>query len=81
MLPPPDHPRACGANVASNSSEDPVNGSSPRVRGKLIPVPVFDVLLRIIPARAGQTCLLAVMVVILSDHPRACGANRMAAAI
>ena len=30
---------------------------------------------RIIPAHAGQTWLVAVMVIILSDHPRACEAN------
>ena len=50
-----DHPRACGANVASNSSEDPVNGSSPRMRGKL--ENSWDALAgqRIIPAHAGQT--------------------------
>ena len=51
----PDHPRACGANNVSVTSDGAVSGSSPRMRGKL---PLFfcsSAVRRIIPAHAGQT--------------------------
>jgi len=32
----PDHPRACGANPAADSSASAISGSSPLVRGKLL---------------------------------------------
>ena len=52
-----DHPRACGANVGDTSIEAFTNGSSPRMRGKLTKQQVHVLLLRIIPAHAGQTSL------------------------
>ena len=50
-----DHPRACGANCSSPINPDGKTGSSPRVRGKprLLGIPAS--IMRIIPARAGQT--------------------------
>ena len=52
-------------------------GSSPRVRGK--PFQRFGRRsdCRIIPARAGQTRFLKPDTVMMSDHPRACGANSL----
>ena len=50
-----DHPRACGANEPFHLSVPVVSGSSPRVRGKRLPVVVRAHSPRIIPARAGQT--------------------------
>ena len=50
-----DHPRACGANTCSAFRSSLPRGSSPRMRGKLITVPVLSVCVRIIPAHAGQT--------------------------
>ena len=52
---PPDHPRACGANLSLLRMLKFLSGSSPRVRGK--PPALVDKSggLRIIPARAGQT--------------------------
>ena len=50
-------------------------GSSPRVRGKLVGVGPCAVILRIIPARAGQTKRKPRGRTGLPDHPRACGAN------
>ena len=32
----PDHPRACGANNGYVSGYGPLDGSSPRMRGKLV---------------------------------------------
>ena len=74
-----DHPRACGANLPKeqNVATDP--GSSPRVRGKLVEFGERAKLLRIIPARAGQTYDKTSPNRLHPDHPRACGANICAA--
>ena len=53
----PDHPRACGANVAPSVAAVRRSGSSPRMRGKLIISRGHGHALRIIPAHAGQTML------------------------
>ena len=72
---PQDHPRACGANACMTGVIDNVDGSSPRMRGKL------DIELhgvgyrRIIPAHAGQTRNHEDHGHLRTDHPRACGAN------
>ena len=71
-----DHPRACGANLVRHASISPYTGSSPRMRGKLGIIPRGRVLLRIIPAHAGQTISGVIQVYPSMDHPRACGANR-----
>ena len=77
-----DHPRACGANDHPTCGKVSENGSSPRVRGKLVRVLGRVALGRIIPARAGQTVALLSAANAPPDHPRACGANppRMASA-
>ena len=71
----PDHPRACGANSTVDVLAALVDGSSPRVRGKLIRGIDVVCLARIIPARAGQTLMPSQILPHISDHPRACGAN------
>ena len=50
-----DHPRACGANQISVVIPFDVNGSSPRMRGKLRGLVLAVDEHRIIPAHAGQT--------------------------
>ena len=55
----PDHPRACGANVWLMRSASSHFGSSPRMRGKLLFYPLFCSIIRIIPAHAGQTCVMS----------------------
>ena len=75
--PTPDHPRACGANPFSGLAVALIAGSSPRVRGKPRFGRAESVVLRIIPARAGQTRFLKPDTVMMSDHPRACGANSL----
>ena len=70
-----DHPRACGANDHPTCGKVSENGSSPRVRGKLVRVLGRVALGRIIPARAGQTVALLSAANAPPDHPRACGAN------
>ena len=71
----PDHPRACGANFATVALRTISFGSSPRMRGKhrVVRTPLRDV--RIIPAHAGQTLTIAMLLIWNADHPRACGAN------
>ena len=73
--PPPDHPRACGANCTRTVSHASRTGSSPRVRGKLLGRKATGGLHRIIPARAGQTPFEGRKYSFRPDHPRACGAN------
>ena len=70
-----DHPRACGANVCDDRAIEAGAGSSPRVRGKRHAGELDALIGRIIPARAGQTCVSANTGARSSDHPRACGAN------
>ena len=72
---PPDHPRACGANVHGDVAGLQLVGSSPRMRGKLRPALEGRARLRIIPAHAGQTAYVARHRDHRPDHPRACGAN------
>ena len=77
-LPPsPDHPRACGANVAITPRHAPPAGSSPRMRGKLVLLELVPSEERIIPAHAGQTLRALPSRRTGTDHPRACGANRL----
>ena len=70
-----DHPRACGANSLALANAASLDGSSPRVRGKLIGGIDVVRLIRIIPARAGQTRSVRPSGSAAADHPRACGAN------
>ena len=72
---PPDHPRACGANVTQDGVGDARCGSSPRVRGKPVAAACRALRKRIIPARAGQTKAVQAIHAPSPDHPRACGAN------
>ena len=71
----PDHPRACGANLLSIGLMAVPDGSSPRMRGKLLRRPRLAYPARIIPAHAGQTWTVAMAHSAGTDHPRACGAN------
>ena len=73
----PDHPRACGANQGAPADPWSQDGSSPRVRGKLLQFAGGHVAKRIIPARAGQTGVMTISSMTSPDHPRACGANPM----
>ena len=57
----------------------PGTGSSPRMRGKQYAVLQLLLVLRIIPAHAGQTWWSRRGSGRLPDHPRACGANGVAA--
>ena len=71
----PDHPRSCGANSGEVNGAFPDSGSSPLVRGQRCSVGPLLRLARIIPARAGPTCIIYGVSHDTPDHPRSCGAN------
>ena len=71
-----DHPRACGANLQPGREGEADAGSSPRMRGKRGVFGLFRGASRIIPAHAGQTTTMMSAASSVSDHPRACGANK-----
>ena len=68
-----DHPRACGEHVIGVHLPDIPQGSSPRMRGTPPPIRCITYIAGIIPAHAGNTSLLDMLLVSTWDHPRACG--------
>ena len=70
-----DHPRACGAHVRPILSLNSRWGSSPRMRGSQVVVPLDGAGCGIIPAHAGLTITSAGRTRWTRDHPRACGAH------
>ena len=56
---PADHPRACGELPVLRPHRHAYPGSSPRMRGTLVAGHEFDVEVRIIPAHAGNSQVLA----------------------
>ena len=70
-----DHPRSCGANGGTGSTPASSRGSSPLVRGQLLPHRRHVAADRIIPARAGPTRASCTRSNVRQDHPRSCGAN------
>ena len=71
-----DHPRACGENAIMSAVCVQSTGSSPRVRGKLQPVPCSELRVGITPACAGKTCAVSSARLPMWNHPRVCGENR-----
>ena len=69
------HPRECGADATGTSRRDARDGSSPRVRGRLLAVCLFGRSLGLIPASAGQTCMTVSRWGGIWAHPRECGAD------
>ena len=68
-----DHPRVCGEKTRYQNLKTTIQGSPPRVRGK-----VWDILQPladwgITPACAGKSCLAAIYAYNEGDHPRVCG--------
>ena len=57
-LPTPVHPRRCGEHRSDFRVFSSANGSSPQVRGTRFHVTVSHLLIRFIPAGAGNTSLL-----------------------
>ena len=70
-----DHPRACGENLSCFGKAAFLNGSPPRMRGKLVLFWQGCFPERITPAHAGKTACKAWNCKAYTDHPRACGEN------
>ena len=70
-----DHPRVCGENGALPVRHVLMEGSPPRVRGKLQAVPRGVLCERITPACAGKTACRQRLSARGKDHPRVCGEN------
>ncbi len=77
----PDHPHACGENLAEFEAVMDGTGPSPRVWGK----PFVDCRCwgsrRTIPTRVGKTLIRLTLIKSTADHPHACGENPMCGAI
>ena len=69
-----DHPRTCGAYLRECVEASGNSGSSPHMRGILSCRLSSLMSSGIIPAHAGHTYSLAVLISALWDHPRTCGA-------
>ena len=75
-----DHPRGCGEHPEQSVYPVWSGGSSPRMRGALLPFGKPVPLRGIIPADAGSTFWLYITLSLTRDHPRGCGehvAHRM----
>ena len=72
-LPTPVHPRRCGEHRSDFRVFSSANGSSPQVRGTRFHVTVSPLLIRFIPAGAGNTADKILRVHGFSVHPRRCG--------
>ena len=68
-----DHPRVCGEHSKNMLDECEERGSSPRMRGTPLVVPVRGLPRGIIPAYAGNTHAWTSLATNSRDHPRVCG--------
>ena len=75
------HPRVCGENSATSPPFSTLNGSSPRMRGKLPRTERNNHRAGLIPAYAGKTRTDITCYFNIRAHPRVCGENRSAPAI
>ena len=73
-----DHPRGCGAHTCRHRPRQQAQGSSPRVRGSRKIINAVFPQAGIIPAGAGLTFGLHKSSRLCRDHPRGCGAHRLA---
>ena len=71
-----DHPRGCGENIINGNSDYNIEGSPPRMRGKLRRCLGTNPCKGITPADAGKTLSLAQLIRTSGDHPRGCGENQ-----
>ena len=69
------HPRGCGADIEAIITAQASNGSSPRVRGRLLEGAGLRLPRGLIPAGAGQTHSAGLQPRSRWAHPRGCGAD------
>ena len=70
-----EHPRVCGENTLIATVDGNDDGTSPRMRGKLISAHGCHGITRNIPAYAGKTLQAVAKSVSRWEHPRVCGEN------
>ena len=70
---PPVHPRMCGEHPPKGSAVRRMTGSSPHVRGTHRQLSPSSLWCRFIPACAGNTTQLSILLDISTVHPRMCG--------
>ena len=70
------HPRAYGENRQAGVPGSGAFGSSPRIRGKLLPADDVVVVTGLIPAHTGKTVIGVTAWMTLRAHPRAYGENQ-----
>ena len=70
---PGDHPRSRGVYAARLSRRLSNEGSSPLARGLPLVAASIAYSIGIIPARAGFTFLISIIIIIYQDHPRSRG--------
>ena len=68
-----DHPRGCGEHAWSSFTALGSRGSSPRMRGALSKMSLWQRMKGIIPADAGSTPRIRQPPRYRQDHPRGCG--------
>ena len=68
-----DHPRVCGEHRSESHEGQRKQGSSPRMRGTPITLPLTVFIHGIIPAYAGNTQKANPYFAKYRDHPRVCG--------
>ncbi len=68
-----DHPRACGEKEKGTSTPNLHEGSPPRMRGKDLSFFHDVIFLGITPAHAGKRQEQCARLMLMRDHPRACG--------
>ena len=69
----PDHPRGCGEHVLIWTPARVTAGSFHRMRGAPRDDPGRAASTRIIPADAGSTVSVLMVLIMMKDHPRGCG--------
>ena len=72
-----DHPRMCGDHSKCLHSSSSRQGSPPHVRGPHVTSYVLLTVFGITPACAGTTVLVAILRLVIRDHPRMCGDHRL----
>ena len=68
-----DHPRVCGEKPVTLTSNGHIQGSPPRMRGKVAGVCACNVVQGITPAYAGKSKVFKNLIPTYEDHPRVCG--------
>ena len=68
-----DHPRVCGEHSICQDPKGELTGSSPRMRGTPLRASTQPAPHGIIPAYAGNTLEMSILILSKWDHPRVCG--------